>query len=82
MNGKNTATINKPRPTRKGKLINNMFISGTMRAKTARITINNRKAANIGTASFRPYINIVEPAETIPWVKTGIVGMLPAGNVS
>ena len=61
-NGKNITIIKKPSPTRIGKLIKRIFISGTMRAKTAKTTINNKKAAIMGADNLRPAINIAEPA--------------------
>ena len=82
MNGKNAAAINKPKPTRNGRLINRIFISGTMRANTANITISNKNAANIGAANLRPAINIAEMDLLIPSARTGIVGVVPIGKAS
>ena len=82
MNGINIVIINNPRPTRNGRLIKSMFISGTMRAKIASTTIKTKKAANTGAEIFNPEMNMVVPACIIPVVKIGIVGILPAGKES
>ena len=82
MNGMNIVIINNPSPTRNGRLIKSMFISGTTRAKIASTTINTKKAANIGADIFNPEINIVEPACIMPVVNICIVGMLPTGKES
>jgi hypothetical protein len=82
INGKNNATISSPRPTRNGRLMNRIFISGTMRANTPKTTISNKNAANIGAANLKPSNSIVELALVTPLAKTGIVGILPAGKAS
>ena len=74
--------INIPNPTRNGIEINRMFISGIMRANTAKTTKSSKNAASIGPANRRLAISITEPDLTIPSSKNGIVGILPEGNAS
>ena len=80
--GINIIAITNPSPMRIGRLINNIFISGTMRESTANIISNSINAVNIGAASFNPASYIAEPASITPSDKTAIVGMLPIGNAS
>ena len=75
-------TIKIPSPTRSGKLMKRIFISGTIRASTAKAIINKTKAANMGAASLRLAVNIAELAWITPLVKIDSVGVLPAGNAS
>ena len=80
--GKKITIIKNPSPTRIGRLMKRIFISGTMRARTARMTINNKKAASMGAEILRAAMSIAEPACMIPPVSIDIEGMLPTGKAS
>lgn len=73
--------INKPRPTLNGRLMKNIFISGTTLAKTASITIISRKAASMGAAILREAMSIIELDSSTPLKSPWIDGIVPTGKV-